>query len=742
MRRLMLFSIAFSAAVAAYLWLLPMQAALFAALGCAVLLAALLPVRRDAAKRIRILALGAALGLLWSWGYEQWKLVPMRKLCGENKTVTGQVCLLPEKTDYGCRVAVRLDGGRAYFYLDDEAMDLRLGDRVTVTGEVTDVSGRDENLYFQSHDISLLVFQRGGYTVERAERLPVSLYPAAAAAYLRSTITRVFPEESGGFVRALLTGDRSGLAYSTSNALSIAGVSHVVAVSGMHVSLLIGVVQLFCRRRRLASIVSIAVMWCFAMILGFAPSVTRAVVMNTILLLAPVLRRENDPPTTLSAALLVLLMANPWALANASLQLSFLAMAGIFLAAPPLHRRILLLTKADDKQKPGLYRRIVRGIAVSVSTSLGASLFTMPLVAWYFGTISLISFVSNALLLPLISLIFTASVIVTILGMLWLPLGAIPALAVSLLIRFVLFAVNTLAGLPFAALYTDNRYACLWLGTAYLMLGAAAIFHRQLHLRVLGAALLATLCATLFFSCLDGRQTRFTMLDVGQGQCLYFQDGGYRVVIDCGGDGDRTGELLARRLLSSGDSAVDALILTHYDTDHVGGVAQLLQRVTVKRLFLPDILPEDAAREELTAAALRAGTEIIVVDAELLIELGETQVRLYPPQARFNANSGLAALMSFAECDILITGDMDLDAEARLLRDYDLPQAEVLVAGHHGSKYSTGTPLLERAAPQAVLISVGENRYGHPAQETLDRIAASGAEVLRTDLDGDIIIMR
>lgn len=743
MRRLMLFTIAFTAAVAAYLWLLPTQAALYAAFGCAVVLLLLLPIRTDAAKRVRILAFGAAFGLLWSWGCEQRKLVPLRALCGENRTVTGEVCLQPERTDYGCRVEVRIDGGRAYFYLDADAMNLSLGDRVTVSGEVTDVSGQDDNLYFQSRDISLLVFQKGDYVVEKVSSLPVSLYPAAAGAYLRSTVTRVFPPESEGFVRALLTGDRSGLSYTLSNELSVAGVSHVIAVSGMHVSLLIGAIRLLLRRRRLSAFVSIGVMAFFAAMLGFSPSVTRAVLMNTILLLAPILQRENDAPTTLSFALLVLLLLNPWSLANASLQLSFLAMAGIFLITPSLYKRMTALTGADNEHAPQLYRRVMRTLSVSVSTSLGASLLTTPLVAYYFGTISLISIVTNALLLPLISLIFTTSAATALLGMLWTPLGALPAIGISAAVRFVCFAVRVLASLPFAALYTDNLYACLWLGTTYLMLAAAIVFRKRLRLRILVAAVLATLSATFFFSRLDGSTTRFTMLDVGQGQCLYFQDGGYRVVIDCGGsDGDRAGEKLARRLLSSGDSTVDALILTHYDTDHTGGIEQLLNRVTVKRLFLPEIEAENETRDSIAAAALREGTETVCVDTELLLELGEARVRLYPPTESFDANCGLAALMSFDECDILITGDMDIEAEGRLLRDYALPCAEVLIAGHHGSKYSTGMPLLEHTAPQLVLISVGENSYGHPTRQVLERIAAVGADVLRTDQNGDITITR
>lgn len=743
MRRLMLFSLAFASAVAAYLWLLPTSGILPCAIVCGGLFFLLQIIRRDAVKRIRILALGAALGLMWTWCYERTRLEPLRALCGDEVTLSGEVCELPERTDYGSRVLIRIDGGRTYFYLDEAAMSLSLGDRITATGRVTDVSGTDDNLYFQAQDISLLLVQTGDYFVETAQRLPLRLYPAAVAAAVRATVTRIFPAETEGFVRALLTGDRSGLSYALKNELSITGIAHVIAVSGMHVSLLIGVIRLLFGRKRFSAFVCIAIMIFFAAMLGFSPSVTRAVIMNTILLLAPLLRHENDAPTTLSFALFLLLVLNPWSLASVSLQLSFLSMAGIFLITPRLFERISERLGTDNDHLPTGYRRILRSVAISVSTTLGASFLTMPLVAVYFETISVISVVTNIVLLPVISLIFTLCVCIAVPGLIWTPLGAVPALAVSVLIRFVLWATSLLAKLPFAALYAESPYFYAWLIVFYLIFALAFLLRKRLPVRTTAASILATLCAVFFFNAIDGMQTRFTMLDVGQGQCLYFQDGDCRVVIDCGGsDGDEAGEALARRLISSGSTEIDALILTHYDSDHVGGLEQLFRRVTIKTLFLPSIEADSTARAEVITLAQQAQTEIVFVETELLLDFASTQLQIYPPTFSLNENQGLALLLSFDECDILVTGDMDIDAESRLLHDYDIPQVEVLVAGHHGSKYSTGELLLEQASPLTVLISVGENIYGHPTAEVLDRIAAIGAAVYRTDRNGDITITR
>ena len=159
MRRLAIFSFSFALAAAAYVWLLP---PLYALIAAGVLLAGmlvLLAFHADNVKRVRIAALGAAVGLLWSWGYEYLKIAPMRDLCGEDQMISAQVCSVPVKTDSGCRVNVELGGGRMMLYLNCEPEEVALGDTVVTTANVIDVSrgsGDENNLYYQSNNISLI----------------------------------------------------------------------------------------------------------------------------------------------------------------------------------------------------------------------------------------------------------------------------------------------------------------------------------------------------------------------------------------------------------------------------------------------------------------------------------------------------------------------------------------------------------------------------------------------------------
>ena len=231
----------------------------------------------------------------------------------------------------------------------------------------------------------------------------------------------------------------------------------------------------------------------------------------------------------------------------------------------------------------------------------------------------------------------------------------------------------------------------------------------------------------------------FSMLDVGQGQCLVSRSGESVSVIDCGGQEDASGETAARFLLARGVTQVDRLILTHFDADHCNGVRQLLRRVRVKTLYVPDVSPENNLRTKILFAAAQAGAEIRFVTNDLTLSDG---MRMFAPTGSAEeSNTGLCVLAAGEKYDILVTGDLSKQAEYRLLSTHALPRAAVLVAGHHGAASSTSEALLRAIRPEAVLISVGaDNRFGHPADETLRRIEKAGAAVFRTDLSGTITI--
>lgn len=225
---------------------------------------------------------------------------------------------------------------------------------------------------------------------------------------------------------------------------------------------------------------------------------------------------------------------------------------------------------------------------------------------------------------------------------------------------------------------------------------------------------------------------RMTVLDVGQGQCIILQCEGKTFLVDCGGDyAEDAADIAAETLLSQGISRVDGIIVTHFDEDHMGGVEYLLTRIDTNALLLPDY-------EQHT---LHGYENAIPVSQTLELAFGNAKITLIPAEnGEVDNEWSMCVLFQTEKCDILITGDRNIQGELELMKQITLPDLEVLVVGHHGSRSSTSDALLAAATPEVAVISVGEgNRYAHPAEEVLERLENYGCEILRTDQEGTII---
>ena len=747
MRRLCLFSGGFAIAAALYLFLLhDAPGVLLAAL--AAVCALLFLLRRPLARRAAVCVLGLLAGLAWCRGYEALFLRPFEALSGKTAVFSAQALAAPQETIYGRSVSARLalDGKSctAVLYFDEADGEILPGSRLSGTAKLTTAQEKHArgNDYDRSRGVFLTASCRGPLHTEPGQA-SIWLAPAMLAERLRAAIRAAFPSDTAGFIQALLLGDKTGLSYEDKNDLAIAGIYHAVAVSGMHISILLGMILLLCGgNHRLAAALGLPAAAFFIVMTGAPASAVRAGVMQALVLCAPLVRRENDPPTTICAALLVLLAQNPWALLNVGLQLSFASTAGIVFFAGGLYRSL-----SENRLRSRLLRpknvlsSLLRAMLTALCCTISSMVFALPITALQFGTVSLAAPVVNVLALWMLSIVFCGGLLTALLALALPAAAGVCAWALSWPVRLVLLIVRGAAKLPFAALYLENGYL---IAAAVFLYGLAlllALRPRAVRFwQAAAAALLVTACC-MGLSCADYAlpDASFSMLDVGQGQCLVSRSGKSVSVIDCGGQEDASGETAARFLLARGVTQVDRLILTHFDADHCNGVRQLLRRVRVKTLYVPELSPENGLRTKLLFAAAQAGTEIRFVTDDLTLPDG---IRIFAPTGSAEEpNAGLCVLAACEKYDILMTGDLSEQAEYRLLSTHDLPHAAVLVAGHHGAAASTSEALLRAVKPKAVLISVGaDNRFGHPADETLRRIAKAGAAVYRTDLSGTITI--
>ena len=705
--------------------------------------------RKKSAKIIAVVLLGAACGFFWMHCYEQMYLSKVRNFDQKTVFTTVTVTDYSEENYYGIGVDGKiLLAGRSYrirLYIDDR-QERTPGDRLT--GEInlrtTTAGGAAESDYQQGVGVFLVGYVQTGATTEKAEKLEPQYYPAAFRKYMLSTLERLFPSDTLAFARALLLGRTDLITYEEDTAYKVSGIRHVVAVSGLHISVLFSFVYAAAGKKRfLTALLGIPVLVVFAAVAGFTPSVVRACTMQCLMILALLLNKDYDPPTALAAAVLLILICNPMAVMSVSLQLSAGSMAGIFLFSGKLQGYFMNGKLGEKAKGKGIKAKLVRWCISSVCVTLGAMSLTVPLSAYYFGTVSVVGILTNLLCLWLVSFIFYGIMLSCLLGALWQAAGQVAAGFVSIWIRWVQGISGFLAGLPFAAVYTCSAYIVLWLVISYVLLGLFLLSKKKkpVHLAV---CIVIGLLLSVGATCLEPVAGNYlvTVMDVGQGQCVLLRCDKKFYLVDCGGaHGQQVADKAASLLLSQGIVALEGIILTHYDADHANGVAYLMQRIPTRKLYLPDVPDESRFRSELTQAY---EDRITWIASDAQFGQSDWRITIYAGEpGKVGNESSLGVLFQRQNCDILITGDRSVHMEDALLDRWSLPKLELLVVGHHGSESSTGLRLLAETQPAYAAISVGkDNNYGHPTDETLARLKLAGCEVLRTDRDGDIDFRR
>ena len=747
MRKLMWFTLGFGAACAVGAYLKTNLCIAVAGL----LLAVVSFVLRRSWKCMRILVavlLGVSIGSGWFYGYNGMYLRDAWLMDGRTMTIEAEVTDYSYETDYGCAAQASITtGGKKYavlLYLN-ETKELHPGDQLNGWFRLRYTNGGyDDATHHRGKGVFLLAYQKGEVQITETASATQRYFPAVLRQRLLDILEELFPEDTAFFAKALLLGDRSDVSYEVSTAFKVSGISHIIAVSGLHVSIVFALIILLCGRRRvLSALLGIPALLLFAAVAGFTPSVTRACLMQGLMLFALLFNKEYDPPTALSFAALVTLSVNPLLITSASFQLSVGCMAGIFLFSKRITAWVAGIAIWREWKGKTIRMRLRNWISCGVGVTLSAMFFTTPLVAYYFGAVSLVGILTNLLTLWAVSLIFYGIMAICLMYAFWVQAAVALAWSISWLIRCVLVVAKALSSFPLAAVYTKSIYVIAWLALCYVLIFIFLLSKKRQPFVLICCGILG-LCVALGCSWMEPLldDTRMTVLDVGQGQCILLQADGKNYLVDCGGDRERdAADIAAETLLSQGISRLDGVIVTHYDRDHAGGIGYLLSRVQADAVFLPESSDEQGILD--TIIPYCGGNEIFV-SQDTLLQWENVSMTVFAPILSTSDNErGLCVLFRDQNCDILITGDLSRLGERILLMDKQIPKLTALVVGHHGSKSSTGEALLEATLPDYAFISVGaDNHYGHPNGEVLDRLNEIQCTIYRTDLHGTIIFRR
>ena len=675
----------------------------------------------------------------------------------------GQVASEPFVNDNGrtvCRFEVDSANGepsdlalRLYLRGDAEALaQIDYGQRLDLKGHIWKADPVTNPYEF---DFGAYLTRKGfnGYATAKIEdvtilgsRRDVESLVIDARRAISGRIDRLFPK-GAPMMRALVLGDRSQLSDELRASLNRTGTAHLISISGLHVTLLAGVLALLFGRfmsRRWANLLAMLFLLPYGALVGFNAPFIRALITFALVCGAPLAGRPSDSATRLGAALTLYLLFRPLDVADTSFVLSYAASAGIVLLNPPL--MALLGVDRLRRRRPrgnriaGLLMLVPRYLAELLCTSLAAQLATLPFVIAFFGVQSLISLPANLICVPLCMLGFLLGLAALLTSLIALPAAMLLAKLPDALFQTLNAVTRFSADLP-AAVVRVGRYAPILLLLHWIVVLAASELSR-IPLRVRRflpfALVIVAGCASLV-TFLNAWDFGITFLDAGQADCAVVRTRGHTYMIDTGDTYTPAADYLNATCLH-----LDGVLLSHPHEDHAGGLISVLDTFKPDAIYLPRGWFEQEINSQAVLdgieKAREMGIEVRELSAGDVLALSrDATLTVYSPDTDAlpdNPNDlSLLTLIASDGQSALFTGDLSADGEPEAI-----PDADILKVAHHGSEKGTSERFLDAATPGIAVISVGENNYGHPAEETLDKLAAVGADVYQTRNCGAITL--
>lgn len=554
--------------------------------------------------------------------------------------------------------------------------------------------------------------------------------------FMKTKIEEVLPKETAGLCLGMLIGETSEIGEDLQGNFRDSNLSHILAVSGANVSyIIVSITYVFnklCFRKKISKIISIILLILFMLLTGCTASVNRACIMAILMLIADLLHRKSDVYNNLAISALILLIINPYTILDIGFKLSYMGTIGIVF----LHDKISNFIKVNNK--------IGKYFLEMILVTTCANLAIIPIMMYHFNTISLTFYFSNVLSGPILGIVVIMGFIMFFVSLISNFLAIPIAFILNIMLNFIIKIAEITANMPLSKIIVITPsiffiicwYVIITAITYKTKVKRLYYENRKLLKIIVVCILVISLISNLII--IFNRNLKIYFIDVGQGDsCLIVTPSNKKILIDGGGSefgsfnvGEKTllPYLLDRKIIS-----LDYIIISHFDSDHVGAVLYLLQKIKIKNIIIGKQFEISENYKEFMKIVKEKNIKVYIVKEgqKINIEKNLYFYVLWPSsEEAINENSinnnSLVCKMQYLNFSILFTGDIEELAERIILEKYsntNILKSTVLKVAHHGSKSSSIGDFLNKVEPKIALIGVGENNnFGHPNEGVLYRL--------------------
>jgi len=551
-----------------------------------------------------------------------------------------------------------------------------------------------------------------------------------------NNINNLFSKNNAAFIKSILLGEKEYLSYQQENLLRTVGASHILAISGLHMGIIILcfssiLFKIFSKRINALYLLSLFSL-IYIILVGTSVSIVRAALLALLFLFSSEFNREGDFLNIISVTLIINLILDPSALFTVSLQLSYLLVLALFYITPLLSQ---LLTPV---------------LAVSFS----AQLASIAVTAYYFNEYAYLALITNLWLIPYITILLPFIFGLTILSLIsysfFEPLAFIVETGLNFLFKGLeLMTVFQERPLVIAkpGLFLIVIYYLLLFSLPYLFQKRYIYIRARKYLiwqKIIPIILIIIIISFFINPSSNKLEVNFIAVGQGDGILINFPNGEV-MLVDTGPPGN-DGRSIEYNIISflnnQGIKNIDYLMLSHFDADHAGGMPHLFKRKKVKRVLIPPFKKKTELHNTLEAEIKKKKISLNFLNSKMMFKIADCKIDILNPELNNlredrNENS-IVFLLTHQNNSFLFTGDLSKEGENKIIQKYKLADVDVLKAGHHGSKNSSGSEFLDQINPKIVIISVGRNNFGHPAAEVIAKYNEKSINYLRTDQRGMI----